>query len=170
MCNKLLRVRWGQLAPPWLLLWLLAGCSGPSYVSEHPVNAQAPEPPPGVFTVEKVEVPPVSTKEVEPDYPPELGAVLTGQATVVFIVRKDGTVSDATVVQADDVAYGRAAVHALSQWHFNPALIKGVPVDCQMSLPFIFDSPYGYGSIEVGGSLPGSAPDNSSHSDSIQRH
>ena len=146
----------------------LAGCSS-RYTTEHPVESRVPPLPPGVYTIKTVDVPPVATKEVEPDYPPELGAVLTGQASVVFTVRTDGRVADATVVQADDVLYGEAAVHALSKWRFTPAQLKGLPVNCRMTLPFFFDSPYGYGSVEVGGSLPG-APDDSSRKTSIQSH
>ena len=154
-----------------LLVAAIAGCSAPSYVSEHPVDAHVPPLPQGVYTVKTVDVPPVATKEVEPDYPPELGAILTGRALVVFTVRANGKVADATVVQADDVLYGVAAVHALSKWKFNPALLKGIPVDCRMTLPFVFDSPYGYGSIEVGSEQPAPpGPDNSSRKTSIEPH
>jgi TonB family protein len=154
-----------------LVLAVLAGCTSPSYVSEHPVNNQQPALPAGVYTVKTVDVPPVATKEVEPDYPPALGAILTGQALVVFTVRTDGKVTDATVVQADDVLYGEAAVHALSKWRFTPARLKGVPVDCRMTLPFVFDSPYGYGSVEVGSSLPPPpGGDDSSRKTSLQPH
>ncbi len=148
----------------------LAGCASDRYTSENPVANSLPPLPPGVYTVKTVDVPPVATKEVEPDYPAAMAAILTGQALVVFTVRADGRVTDAGVVQADDVLFGEAAVHVLSKWRFTPAQLKGLPVDCRMTLPFIFDSPYGYGSVEVG-SLPG-APggDDSSRKTSIQSH
>jgi TonB family protein len=85
-------------------------------------------------------------------------------------VRTDGKVTDAAVVQADDVLFGEAAIHALSKWRFTPAQLKGVPVDCRMTLPFVFDSPYGYGSVEVGGSLPLPPGDDSSRKTSIEPH
>jgi TonB family protein len=147
----------------------LCGCAS-RYVNEHPVDNQLPALPPGVYTVKTVDVPPVSTKEVEPDYPSSLAKILTGQALVVFTVRTDGKAADATVVQADDVLYGEAAVHALSKWRFTPAQLKGVPVACRMILPFVFDSPYGYGSIDVGGSLPQAPGDDSSRKTSIESH
>jgi hypothetical protein len=57
------------------------------------------------------------------------------------------------VVEADDVLFGEAAVSAVRKWRFRPALVKGSPVDCRMTLPFVFSSPFG--------SFPhdGSAPD-----------
>jgi TonB family protein len=128
----------------------LTGCTNSEFVTEHPVANAVPSPKPGVYPVQTVDVRPVSTHEVEPDDPPELGSILSGKAVVVFTVRADGKVADASVLQADDVLFGEAAVAAISQWRFHPAELKGAPVDCQMTLPFVFTSPYGYG---AGGDL-----------------
>ena len=122
----------------------LAGCTGPEFVAEHPVENQLPPIKAGVYSIKAVDVRPVATKEVEPDFPRELGSILTGKAVVVFTVRADGKVTDAWIVEADDVLFGEAAVSAIEKWRFRPALVKGAPVDCRMTQPFIFTSPYGY--------------------------
>ncbi len=123
---------------------VLAGCANPEFVAEHPVANQTPPLKAGVYSINSVDVRPVATREVEPDCPTELESVLTGKAVVVFTVRADGKVADASVVEADDVLYGEAAVAAVQKWRFRPAQVKGSPVDCRMTLPFIFTSPYGY--------------------------
>jgi TonB family protein len=123
----------------------VAGCTSPGYVTEHPAENQVPALKPGVYPLAAVDVRPAATHEVEPDYPPELGSILTGKAVVAFTVRADGKVVDASVVEADDVLFGEAAVVAILKWRFRPATVHGVPVDCRATLPFEFTSPYGYG-------------------------
>jgi len=149
---------------------LLTGCSTDGFVSEHPVANAAPPLKPGVYRIDAVEVKPVATHEVEPDYPIELGSILTGKATVVFTVRADGKTADASVVEADDVLFGEAALKALRKWRFHPAEIKGAPVDCRMSLPFVFTSPYGYGVEEGGGDLPSGDKPPGSHQTTVESH
>lgn len=129
-----------------------AACSATNFVSEHPVDNKVPALKEGVFTVNSVDIRPVATREVEPDYPTALESILTGKAVVVFTVRADGKVADTSVVEADDVLFGEAAVSAVRKWRFRPAQVKGTPVDCRMILPFIFVSPYA-------NYVPGDSPD-----------
>jgi TonB family protein len=149
----------------------LTGCASPGYVTEHPVDNQISPLKAGVYSVEAVNVRPVATREIEPDYPPELGSILTGKAVVTFTVRTDGKVADASVVEADDVLFGEAAVAAVSKWRFRPAVIKGAPVDCRMTLPFAFTSPYGYypGDESMPEPSDGAPPDGP-HQRAIQPH
>jgi periplasmic protein TonB len=139
------------------------GCTGTDYVAEHPVDNPIPPLKAGVYRISEVDVRPVATREVEPDYPFKLSSILTGSAVVVFTVRADGKVADAAVVEADDVLFGEAAVSAVRKWRFHPAVVKGAPVDCRMTLPFAFSSPYGR--LPSDGSAPdspnGSPPDGS---------
>ena len=138
----------------------MAGCTGPDYVTEHPVNNRIPPLEAGVYSLKAVDVRPVVTRQVEPDYPRELGAILSGSALVVFTVRANGKVTDASVVSADDVLFGEAAIAAISKWRFQPAQLNGAAVDCRMTLPFVFDSPYGYDSGGIGPKpLNGGPPD-----------
>ena len=96
----------------------MTGCTGPEYVTEHPVDNQIPPLKAGVYSIQAVDVHPISIREIEPDYPPELGSILTGKAVVAFTVRADGKVADAAVVEADDVLFGEAAVAAVRNWRF----------------------------------------------------
>jgi TonB family protein len=139
----------------------LAACSSPEMVTEHPVSQPPPPLKPGVVAVANVQVRPVPIHEVEPADPPELGSILSGQAVVIFTVETNGKVDDASVVQADDVLFGEAALHAIVKWRFRPAQVKSTPVACRMTLPFEFNSPYGYyiDDSTDPGSFPGPRPD-----------
>jgi len=133
----------------WKTSWLpllglaLAGCSGLN-PSEHPVSQMVPALKLGVYPLEAVDVRPVATKEVQPDFPPELYGYMEGKATVGFTVGVDGKTTDAMVIEADDGLFGSAALDAIAKWRFRPAEVKSKPVPCRMSVPFYFDSPYGY--------------------------
>ena len=129
----------------WILLLLvsaaMAGCANPGEVTEHPVDTPAPPLKPGVYPVTAVDVAPVSTHEVEPDYPPELGGILVGKAVVVFTVRTDGKVTDEAVVKADDTLFrGIRPWAQWVKWRFHPAQLHGAPVDCRMTQTFVFNS------------------------------
>jgi protein TonB len=76
---------------------------------------------------------PLPAYEVGPQYPDELRAAgVTGEAMVLFTVKADGTVADPKVIESNDRVFGRAAVDALLQWRFRPALVGGHPVDCRV--------------------------------------
>jgi len=125
----------------------------------------------GVYAVEAVDVRPVATHEVEPDCPAELWSILTGKAVVAFTVRVDGKVADPSVVAADDILYGEAAVSAIRKWRFRPAQVKGAPVACRMTLPFFFSSPYGtYSHDDSGPVPPGDTPPEGSHHGMVEPH
>jgi TonB family protein len=122
----------------------MAGCANPRFISEQPVENQIPPLKAGVHTIESVDVRPVATHEVEPEFPFELESILTGRADVVFTVLADGKVADPSVVEADDILFGEAAISAIRKWRFRPAEVKGAPVACRMTMPFFFSSPGGY--------------------------
>jgi TonB family protein len=122
----------------------MAGCASTTYLTEHPVENPVPALKAGVYGIHSVDVRPVATRDIEPDFPFGLQSVLTGKAVVVFTVRGDGKVADASVLEADDVLFGEAALEAIQKWRFRPAEVKGAPVDCRMTLPFIFISPISY--------------------------
>lgn len=144
-----------------------AGCTSQVHF-EHPVSQMVPALKVGVYPVDKVDVKPVIVHEVQPDFPPEMSQFFTGTATVSFTVQVDGKVADAMVVQADDGIFGDAALKALAKWRFHPALVKGVPVPCRMSLPFFFDSPYGINADASEGAPPPDSPPGGSTSHSLE--
>jgi protein TonB len=74
-----------------------------------------------------------------PLYPLELkkGRV-GGEATVLFIVRRDGSISDAMVVKATDIRFGESALAGILRWRFKPALVSGQAVDCRLMVPITY--------------------------------
>jgi TonB family protein len=148
----------------------MAGCLGNDFVSEHPVENQVPALKAGVYTTTTVDVRPVATHEVEPDYPFDLESIPTGKAIVVFTVRADGKVADTSVVEADDVLFGEAALGAVRKWRFHPALVRGAPVDCRMTLPFVFVSPYAnYAPSDSAPEPSDRAPASGSHQGTVEQ-
>ena len=137
----------------------LAGCEMFTTESEHPIDNPIPALKPGVHTIKTVDIPPAPTSEMEPDFPLELSYVVSGMAFVAFTVRSDGSVADASIVRTDDTLFGKSAVAAILKWRFRPAQVKGVPVDCRMTMPFYFSNAYSSGADEPEpASLPRSPP------------
>ena len=73
-------------------------------------------------------------------YPKEAEAKkISGEVTVVFVVEKDGTLSNfSTLIQIpylSDEAMRVAKILPL----FKPATLKGEPVRCKMKLPIVFN-------------------------------
>ncbi|MGH9370349.1 MAG: energy transducer TonB, partial [Vicinamibacterales bacterium] len=60
-------------------------------------------------------------KKVEPSYPP-LARTSRVEGTVVVdaIIRKDGTVSDVTVLKSSSRLFDQACIDAVKQWRFTP--------------------------------------------------
>lgn len=160
-------------SPVWIwlaLAGLAAGCTGLN-PSERAVSNMVPPAKLGVYTEDKVDVKPAIISEVQPEFPPDMYGFLTGKATVVFTVGLDGKATDAMVVQADDGEFGAAAMKAITKWRFRPAEVKSKPVPCRMTVPFVFDTPYGYDHSASDGGLPsGSAPSGAPPPTSISAH
>lgn len=93
----------------------------------------------GVYDVARVSSPPRPISQSAPRYPSDLRAAgITGEATIHFIVDRNGDVVMPTVVRADDARFGEAACAAIATWRFQPARVNGQPVDCAMMLPIVF--------------------------------
>lgn len=104
-----------------------------------PVFRSAPPTPAGVYDIGQVQTQPRATRQGAPRYPRELRqARVSGEATIYFIVSRDGQVTNAITVKADDERFGEAAREAILQWRFEPARVDGKPVDCAMMVPITF--------------------------------
>lgn len=53
------------------------------------------------------------------------------------IVRKDGSVTVQNVLEGD-VLLSPAAVKAVRQWRYEPALLDGQPIDMQTTIEVVF--------------------------------
>jgi protein TonB len=71
----------------------------------------------------------VAVARSAPLYPKEIfDKEVSGDATVDFIVERDGSVRIAKAVLQTNELFGAAAVDCVKQWRFKPALKNGVPV------------------------------------------
>jgi protein TonB len=70
--------------------------------------------------------------KVRPEYP-ELARVARIQGNVILqaVIHADGTVGDVRVLRCTQIKFGfeEAAVEAVRQWRYRPAMLDGEPVD-----------------------------------------
>jgi len=132
---------------PFVLVLLaasLTGCATPAGVTLIPIENQIPPLRPGVRDIRMLDVPPVLASDIRPFYPPELfNSGVNGTAIVLFTVRADGVVTDASVIKTNDIHFRNAAIEAVLRWRFSPARVDGVPVACRMTTRCVFSSPLG---------------------------
>jgi TonB family protein len=83
-------------------------------------------------------VPGEPTKRVRPDYPEEARRKRI-QGTVVLnaTIRKDGSVTVQSVASGDPVL-SPAAINAARQWHYEPILVNGQPVETPTQIQVLF--------------------------------
>jgi len=76
----------------------------------------------------------LASSRVEPNYP-ELARKTGGKGPAILqiIVQKDGTVGDIWILSspARDLGFDEAAIAAVRQWRFQPALKNCTPVDAR---------------------------------------
>lgn len=78
---------------------------------------------------------------VPPVYPPEaLKEMIGGPVVVRIIVDAEGKITAARVLNPGDARLGEAALTAIKQWTFSPAMEGGKRVACCLDVPFAFDA------------------------------
>jgi protein TonB len=96
----------------------------PTPVNPTPVN---PTPPPPVPVPDRI-VLPRKTFDVPPVYPPAAAlALVEGEVTIHLTVARDGLVKDPKIVRGVP-SLNNAALAAVRQWRYTPALRNDVPV------------------------------------------
>lgn len=76
---------------------------------------------------------------VQPAYPPAArSARLEGKVQLEFVVETDGTVSRESVVNSTDERFNDAALTAVRQWKFKPAVENGTPAVSAMQVNVVF--------------------------------
>lgn len=81
-----------------------------------------------VFDVSDVDQPPRAVSARPPRYPRELQtAGISGAVDLIFVVGRDGAVSDIRVEHSDHRALERPAVDAVRAWRFMPGEHQGEP-------------------------------------------
>jgi len=78
-----------------------------------------------------------------PDYPPAaLHAGFEGVVAVAAVVNADGSLGAVEVIEDEKphLGFGDAAIHAIKNWHFQPAILDGQAVDSVGAFIFRFNS------------------------------
>lgn len=101
-----------------------------------------PPPPPqpeGPLYVGGVIAQPERRVYVEPTYPrAALQARLTGMVILQVLLARDGGVREVTVLRPGSMGMTEAAVEAVRQWRWEPALLNGRPVEALMTVTVSF--------------------------------
>ncbi|HEY4156511.1 MAG TPA: TonB-dependent receptor [Polyangiaceae bacterium] len=98
-----------------------------------PSDAPGPQP---------IVVPPKLKEHVDPSYPPEaLRERLSGSVQLELTVDEDGHVSDARVLHPAGHGFDDAALIAVKNWTFEPALQNGKPIHSTVELTLPFEPP-----------------------------
>ena len=100
------------------------------------VQAQEQMPPSDYVPYEKA---PEVIKQVKAIYP-EAARKDSAQGTVwvKVLIDESGNVATVNVVKSDNKLFDKAAIDAVKQWAFHPALMKGNPVAVWVTIPFRF--------------------------------
>lgn len=81
---------------------------------------------------------PRRTREVPPRYPPDAeSAGVQGEVMVEAVIDATGRVGQATVVRSIPLL-DEAALEAVRQWEYEPAIVNGVPVPVVMTVTVRF--------------------------------
>ena len=105
--------------------------------------AEAPWPPAGVFRIVQGITAPRMIKSARPNYPPEaMRAKVQGRVKMEMVVQADGTVGAVRIVSSLDRKFGvdEAAVKAVKEMRFAPAMKDGVAVPVLLSTEMAFEA------------------------------
>ena len=93
-----------------------------------------------VVSAAAVEAPPAEIHNPPPEYPAlAVRRRWEGSVVVGFEVRPDGTCADVGIVQSSGHAVlDEAAVRAVREWRFKPAVRDGIPVAARQTIRFTF--------------------------------
>jgi periplasmic protein TonB len=118
-----------------LLSGLLAAFTG---CSSTPVGQATSE---GFYaaTFASVDAPPKPLHTVKPVYPFDMKrAGISGIVTLNCLIDEQGRVGDARVENTPGTPFSAAALEAIRQWTFTPAIRNGTPVAVRVTLPLSF--------------------------------
>jgi TonB family protein len=93
-----------------------------------------------VFELTELDQAPKAVRQPSARYPFEMRQNgITGTVVVDFTVGADGTVENPTAADSSESAFEDAAVYAVSQWHFQPGLKRGIAVRAHLRVPIVFE-------------------------------
>jgi TonB family protein len=78
-------------------------------------------------------------KSINPWYPSILKAAgIEGEAWLKVFINEKGSVEKAEVIKTTHPAFAEAAIEAVKQWEFSPAMKDGKPLKSEVTIPFRF--------------------------------
>lgn len=80
-------------------------------------------------------------EQVDAVYPLESAQPTEVRVELRVTVKADGSVGDVTVDRSGGPAFDAAALAAIHQWRFAPALAGGAPMEARIRVPFVFPPP-----------------------------
>jgi iron complex outermembrane receptor protein len=102
-----------------------------------------------------VTVPPSVIAKVDALYPPDAAPAAHDLTVVVRVtVEPDGSVASPEVMASGGAAFDAAAVAAVRQWRFHPALQGETPVASRIRIPFLFVAPTPAPGADAGAAEP----------------
>jgi protein TonB len=111
--------------------------SGFAEVNQGPNNADIVN----VYQLSEIDTPPHVLESVLPEYPVEAKRqLIEGRVTLHFIVTKEGTVRDASVIESNPAGvFDQSALDAIEQFLFEPAIKNEKAVDVWVRMPIAFE-------------------------------
>ena len=94
-----------------------------------------------IYKLDEIDQPPKPVYLLPPKYPEKAHAEgISGKVVLQFVVAPDGWACDPQVVSAEpEGVFEEAALDALAEYRFQPALKDGKPVSCIVKMPVKFD-------------------------------
>jgi protein TonB len=79
-------------------------------------------------------------RQVKPVYPQDLkDQGITGVVRIKAIISKTGDLLNPVVVNTVNPAMAQAALDAVKQWQYSPALLNGRPIEIMTSIDVAFE-------------------------------
>ncbi len=92
-----------------------------------------------IFSLADLDQAPRVVFQPAPQYPPEMKKrKIQGTVYVLFIVDKDGRVTEPKVQKSDNPAFDNSALGAVKRWRFDPGKVGGEAVQFRMRVPITF--------------------------------
>jgi TonB family protein len=118
-----------------IALTMLVGCTTVPTKPENPEEIFVPS----ASGLSAGDALPAPIFQAGPLYPKELFDRKTpGEATVDFVIERDGSVQIAKAVSQTNELFGAAAVECVKKWKFKPALKGGIPARFRLQVPIYF--------------------------------
>lgn len=107
----------------------IASVENPEPQAEQDTTSSPAEDENRIYHVTSEMTPPVLLQRILPEYPRFDSRIKReGRVIILIVIEKDGTVQEARVLRSVSARIDQAAIEAVQQWRYRPALLSGTPV------------------------------------------